>query len=94
MKGSRKQPKPDVCGEAVVRVFKLLLLGVVCSWARFLPTNQKVRSSESRIFTLKTCNSALAQPVDDTDKVSCRMLHRFPGIRTLTFSAKILGGDW
>jgi hypothetical protein len=29
---------------------------------------------ESRILTLKTCNSALALPVDDNDKVSCRTL--------------------
>jgi hypothetical protein len=45
---------------------------------------------ESHIFTLKTCNSALAQSVDDNDKVSCRMLHRFPGIRALAFCRKIL----
>ena len=29
---------------------------------------------ESRIFTAETCNSALAQPADVYDKVSCNLL--------------------
>jgi hypothetical protein len=38
------------------------------------------RAVESRIFTAETCNSALAQTVDENDKMSC--------IRTPAFLAK------